>query len=369
MMESFQMFWEGRSASDRLYHLTYLNNVESICKSNRFNLSYSGGEEVEQFKYKSRSKSEKYINSYGEVRRSVFNTHVPSFKKNYYLSTARSIYSSILDITNPNLREKAIIELDGSKLADRYEIIPTNYYRSGTHNTSTDEMEDRVITNKPYIENAKRYIVAIHVHLRPHNQEEVREHELKILKDIASMGYTVYLYNQAKDIKFLRREKAEIIRGSILTRISNKIKGAINPQEEFKTDKDIQNEGYVRAAYDFIINPTYETLVELIKNDIEYENQGIRNNPTPAGMYYMIENMMTPLPTKILYKLAGVRTSKNTEIRKQLYKFSELQRKTNKKIFDFATEAYEKVKKELSVHVKPEPEFWFSDETLKKYKK
>lgn len=349
-MESFQVFWEGRSASDRLYHLTSLNNLESICKSNRFNLSYSGVESAEQFKFKKRNKSIKSITPHGDVIRSKFNPDEMDFKKNYYFSVARSLHSSIFDMGNTNLDEKVIIELDGSKLADRYEIIPVNYYRSGVHNHRTDEMEDRVISNKPYIENSKKYIIAMHVYFHPRNPQDTQEMLLNKLKDIASMGYTVYLYKEQRDIRFLRRERAEIIKGSIFTKISNKIKDAIDPNEDFISKRDIKSQGLIVAAYDFITNPTFETLVELLRNDEDYKDAV--KNPTPSGIYSISEKSIISFPVYIMNKIGTVRTSKNTEIRKQLFKFSELQRKTNKSIYDLATEAYEKVKEELIKHLK-----------------
>lgn len=351
-MESFQVFWEGRSASDRLYHLTTLNNLKSICKENRFNLSYSGGEGVEQFKYKRRSKAPKYINRHGEVARSVLTNHVPSFEKNYYFSTARSIYSSIFRMDDEGFEQKFIIELDGSKLADRYEITPVNYFRSGSSNHTVNEMEDRVISSKPHIENSKKYIIAIHAYLNPRDPQDLREYNLNILKDIASMGYTVYLYKEQRDLRFLRRERAEVIKGSVLTRISNTIKDVINPTEAIMIKRESDVQGIIIAAYDFIINPTFETLVELLRNDEDYNDSYAVKNPTPSRIYYMVEGSILSLSQYIVNKLGSVRTSKNTEIRKQIYKFSELQRKTNKSIYDLATEAYEKVKKEISIDVK-----------------
>jgi hypothetical protein len=342
------MFWEGRSASDRLYHLTSLNNLNSICKENKFNLSYSGVESAEQFKVKKRNKSFKTISRHGEVKRSKSKPDEMDYNKNFYFSVARSIYSAIFRMDADNFDEKFIIELDGSKLADRYEIIPVSYYRNAPSNYRTDEMEDRVISNKPYIENSKRYIIAIHAYLNPRNIQEIQEYELKTLKDIASMGYTVYLYKNQKDIKFLKRERAEVINGSILTRVSNTIKDVMNPMEASWTKRESDTLGIVTAAYDFIINPTFKTLVEILKNDPDYRDRDSVKNPTPSGIYYISEGSIISIPEYIINKIGFLRTSKKPEIRKQIHKFSELQRKTSKSLYELATNAYEKVKKELS---------------------
>jgi hypothetical protein len=351
-MESFEMFWEGRSASDRLYHITSLDKLKSICKNNRFNLSYSGVDGSEQFKFNKRPRTIKSKTPHGDTIRSSFQPYEFNFKKNYYFSVARSVYSSIFEMKDENdMREKIIIELDGSKLANRYEIIPVNYFRHGPNNHRTDEMEDRVISNKPYIENAKRYIVAIHAYIFPHNPPDFQEMELQKLKDIASMGYTVYRYKKAKDIKFLRRERAEVVSRSILNRIANTIKDTISPEEEFLTRNDTRKENNIKASYNFVSNPTYETLLELLKNEPEVQEHINLDNQTPEKLYYTVRRITAQLIRFIPDILSSARTSRNAEIRKYIYKFSEMQRKTNKTVLEISAEAYKKVLEELSKNI------------------
>ncbi len=88
--------------------------------------------------------------------------------KFFYLSTTRSKSSGYK-------RTRAKIVLDGRKIKQRYEITPVDYWqdeksdkkskRSYIRSMQSLEQEDRIITDKPSIANAKNYILGIHIYL------------------------------------------------------------------------------------------------------------------------------------------------------------------------------------------------------------
>ena len=86
--------------------------------------------------------------------------------KLYYLSLARTtlnkyaLYSSLT----------VAFKLNGRKLSQKYRSFPIDYFNPWgtipkTHSMihSSDEMEDRIVTDEPTIKNAKKYILAIDV--------------------------------------------------------------------------------------------------------------------------------------------------------------------------------------------------------------
>ena len=118
-----------------LYHYTSQNNILKILESNEFRLSTTLGTGAEQ-----------------EVNKGKW----------FYFSMARSLMSSYLKYAD------AIIKINGEKLGADYHGAPTDYWgpgwkKSPAERTSMDEMEDRVITDKPSIKNAKKYIEEIYL--------------------------------------------------------------------------------------------------------------------------------------------------------------------------------------------------------------
>lgn len=117
-----------------VYHGTNYLAASNICKSNKFALNWSLAKQAEDL---------------------IGGTHP------YFLSTARnknSRYLKGLDV---------IFKLDGRKLATKYKGSPVDYWGDSYRNAVSDhsEQEDRVFSNKPYIENAARYILEIEVSL------------------------------------------------------------------------------------------------------------------------------------------------------------------------------------------------------------
>ncbi|MGL5013354.1 MAG: hypothetical protein ACRC6V_03565 [Bacteroidales bacterium] len=123
------------SGSPVLYHILDIQTATSVLKNNEFVLASSGGTDAER------------------------NLH----SADYYLSTTRhnlGKYSVSGASTN-----KVIFTLDGTKLGNNHKIIPVDYWGESFRKSAGGdyEAEDRVLSNKPTITNARKFILSARV--------------------------------------------------------------------------------------------------------------------------------------------------------------------------------------------------------------
>lgn len=115
--------------SSVLYHATSLRNATNIVAKNRFELVAAEGNPSE-------------LKLLGGV---------------YYMSMSRVPTGGYI-VRNTG-RNSAIIQIDGRKLGTKYKGAPVDYWAG---KSEYQEAEDRVISNRPFINNATSYITAIH---------------------------------------------------------------------------------------------------------------------------------------------------------------------------------------------------------------
>ena len=130
--------------TDVVYHFTSLKNLENILKTNRFYASVSlAGSEANL------------------SRNNLF-----------YFSTTRNKTRRI------HISRTVRIKLDGRKLSQKYKAFPVDYHwetanepdnpdykpkNAKNPNFNISEFEDRIVLNKPYIEDANKYIINIDI--------------------------------------------------------------------------------------------------------------------------------------------------------------------------------------------------------------
>jgi len=118
--------------------------------------------------------------------------------KFYYLSTTRSKSSGFK-------KSDSKIVLDGRKLKQRYKITPVDYWnlpKSDKDDTSTYissmqslEQEDRIITDKPSIPNAKDYILGIHIYVG----KKIHTIGKKIIDICEESNIPIFIYNNRQN--------------------------------------------------------------------------------------------------------------------------------------------------------------------------
>lgn len=196
-MFSFKVFWESTSPFRNLYHITYMANAVEILNSDAFKLS-----------------------TQDKSGRIVFGKNKPKYK--YFMSAARNPSSAFF-----NLNEMPVIfELDAVKLSDKgYSIKPIHDFielDKGIDNKediSRFELEDRILSKSPEINNAKFFIKAINFYHSPdygdtfsqlsHNS---KYHSITEAYEVfKNSGIPTFVYKNRKSFYLLNKRKAKLL--------------------------------------------------------------------------------------------------------------------------------------------------------------
>ena len=185
--EELQLLNEG--LSNILYHFTHIGNISNILTTNKLNTSSNLGTLSDAQKDKGRS---------------------------FYFSTQRNKGKSGYGY---NTGGDAVLVLDGRKLMSKYKGFPTDYWNYSTspkdyHNQQdyinalrSKELEDRIVTNEPYIEPASDYIKEIHVDLsRPWYLK--KSDAINIENKAKELGIPIYFYNDKNQYQLQNKTKA-----------------------------------------------------------------------------------------------------------------------------------------------------------------
>lgn len=301
-----QRLEEGTSPLRRLYHYADISKVASIVTQNKFELTYAKGADASKNK---------------------------SFKRNFYLSCSTIARGRYATGSNgkfyPN-NSHCMIEIDASKISDRYKIVPVDYWyypgRVYDSTLSSDETEERIVARDHKIPNAKKYIIAVHVYMPPEKEKDTewdknrRIHDMKHLNRIAHSGVDYYVYDDIKYFTVLRREKAHKLEGNHQYELN--YDGGYPGREDFHTSEDKR----LTDAVDWLIDANA---------DIDPKNR---------------ERLERQWSWKDLYSTidSDIHSSKGNvsrpNLRKSLLKLSEYQRKHNKSLEDIVKQAYDRTR-------------------------
>jgi hypothetical protein len=182
---------ESTSPLRTMYHITKMANAANIIATDRFELAEQDETGFRLF---------------------------PKFK--FYLSTARNLSSSYIiskiDLTIDKVL--VIFELNASDLSDKgYVITPMHDFMEieGVENL---ELEDRILTNKPFINNAKSFIKTINL-LHPPNFKNTFSQSGVIKSYSISDAYDVFknstiptfVFTSKKAFSLLDKRKAKLL--------------------------------------------------------------------------------------------------------------------------------------------------------------
>lgn len=164
--------------SSVLYHSTSIKTVLDILKDNRFRLTPDFGTSAE--------------------------TDLRSKNKIYYMSFSRNRINDYRSYTGGS----SLIVIDGDKLNQKYSGKAVDYWGAGF---DKDEQEDRLFSDKPYIDNAGEYIKEIHC-LPRLNYEDDKARDLTWLRKIyilaKQMNIMVYVYADKENYRLLNKKKS-----------------------------------------------------------------------------------------------------------------------------------------------------------------
>lgn len=177
--------------SDVLYHSTSVRRVLSILSNNQFRLSPSLGVPSE--------------------------LEFAPEKKVYYMSFSRNPSDDYRRISSDHgSGGESTLVIDGRKLKqDGYSGRPIDYWGPTFRKQSTglplkDEMEDRLFSSEPYIDNASKYVREIHVYMGTNPYDQTIK-ELRSAKIMASKkNIPIFLYSSFQDYNLLTKKTSDL---------------------------------------------------------------------------------------------------------------------------------------------------------------
>jgi len=227
----------NEGASDILYHFMQTVYALDVLKKDKLNMIAAMGDDADYDKNRN---------------------------KFYYFSTTRS-KSSGWKGGNTKL------VLDGRKLTQRYKIIPVDYfnkYKGAQQNNrayidaiDSLEQEDRIITDNPFIPNAKSYIKEVHIFV-----DNESEYQKKIVKSIVleceKSNIPIFLYN-TKD-NFLN-QRNPINYSEFLDVADNKFDGYGDYGNQTVFNR-------IAAIVAYNNDDAYDKIIKFLDNALEIEN-------------------------------------------------------------------------------------------------
>ena len=128
-------------------------------------------------------------------------------RKYYYLSLTRSRagsyhYSQTMSKPNRMTHMTILLVLDGRRLGDVAAASAVDYWGRDMRNISpvqNNEMEDRLISNKPVIRNASKYIKSVDIYVKPEkvfdNSSMITSYEIRFMKFLMDNGFNVRVFD------------------------------------------------------------------------------------------------------------------------------------------------------------------------------
>jgi len=167
---NFKEYFLLREAQSIYYH--YTNSLHDILMSDSFELS----------------------NAF--VKAAEARLLPKGFFKPFYLSMTRNPSGSY--------KGNQLLVLDGDKLSQRYQIIPTNYW--GSRSGMGAEMEDRLWSKEPFISNARQYIKEIHLYVPEERLYDKNEPMIPSVLQYSKIPF--YIYTNRKDLFLMNKKNA-----------------------------------------------------------------------------------------------------------------------------------------------------------------
>jgi hypothetical protein len=210
--------------------------------------------------------------------------------KMYFMSFARHINSDFIDDMND---DDVLMVMDGYKLNNRFRTIPVRYFKH------VDEAEERIITNKEYIDNAMSYIKQVHVSLAYNSySRNFYDKIMKMHEILKKNKIDVWYYKDTQDCKRMNISKASKV---------PEVNIKFDPEyREWYNDPRFTAELDIFADENIKITPAeiIDTITKLIKKHIlktnfkdsiflsHFENELINNDDLPDEIEQLFDEVI-----------------------------------------------------------------------------
>lgn len=159
-------------SGDEIYHYTYPNAITNIIKSNRINMSSNLGGGADKFG-----------------------------NKVFFLSLSRT--KSLKQGFISGREEPIRIVFDSRKLNNRFKSMPVDYWRDKDRTWGKFEFEDRLLSDKPYMDDVNKYIIRIEGVVIPENSN-MAKNAADLIKAADSLNIPIAIYANEKDLTLKR---------------------------------------------------------------------------------------------------------------------------------------------------------------------
>ena len=126
-------------------------------------------------------------------------------KRFYYLSATRSKVGDY----HVRVPRGVMFVLDRDRIQNNLHIKPLDYWRM--RNVGKSEAEDRIVSDNPQIENARKYILEVHVGIDMDKEFNISAHNVYYVKTYLlakQLGIPAYFYNNMKDWQAQAKHRA-----------------------------------------------------------------------------------------------------------------------------------------------------------------
>jgi len=104
------------------------------------------------------------------------------------------------------IKNLAAINFDRRGINNHGKLIPVDYWEGAAPGWDQDEMEDRLISNKPYIPNITKYINEIHVLIRSKDTSDIS----RLASQANKNGISIFIHTDPKDFNYQRKTNQSI---------------------------------------------------------------------------------------------------------------------------------------------------------------
>jgi hypothetical protein len=178
--KQYKLLNEGTNRGE-VYHYTY--NIKEILSSNKMNLSSNLGTEADKFG-----------------------------NKFFFLSLSRTPGVNI----GYGRFHRSRLVLDGNKLNQNFKSIPVDYWEDKRGDVDRSEYEDRIISDKPIIDNFNKYIIRIEIV----DDEPKRKRNYELLQLAKQNNIPIFFYLNKNDLQRQRND------------VNDEVENTFGPHEE-----------------------------------------------------------------------------------------------------------------------------------------
>jgi hypothetical protein len=192
------------------------------------------------------------------------------------------------------IKNLAVINFDKRGINNHGKLIPVDYWEGAASGWDQDEMEDRLITNRPYISNITKYINEIHVLIRSKDTSDVS----RLASQANKNDIPIFVHTDPKDFNYQRKTSQS-------NQLAKQLATGIDTTIDFEGDELL----YIIAAIQGITHgdsAAHQSLISKLdqlmepyygNNNMGYERDAVIDRP---DYFPMMDNTVNNSSSKLI---------------------------------------------------------------------